>query len=252
MKKGFTLVEVLVTLAILTVLLLIAVPVYINVQSGINESVYQSKIKEVLSKAEAFASETNRIVFDVETLIEEGDILADNEIGEYIDPRTGRDMRCDIIQLFYRNNRYEAIITESNICYDSTELEDLYGMVELELYDINDQKLEKIEGTDWQKENTIKVKYRVKDEYKKTFPIEVKKVLKDDFIIMSKEEVIQNKLYGTGLKNKYFDDALGDYFAIGIGNKAIRYDEKGHMHKSAHSGITVDEMLVPLIIYEGE
>ena len=166
MKKGFTLVEVLVTLAILTVLLLIAVPVYINVQSGINESVYQSKIKEVLSKAEAFASETNRIVFDVETLIEEGDILADNEIGEYIDPRTGRDMRCDIIQLFYRNNRYEAIITESNICYDSTELEDLYGMVELELYDINDKKLEKIEGTDWQKENTIKVKYRVKDEYK--------------------------------------------------------------------------------------
>lgn len=94
--------------------------------------------------------------------------------------------------------------------------------------------------------------FRVKDEYKKTFPLEVKKVLKDDFIIMSKQEVIQKKLYGTGLKNKYFDDALGDYFAIGIGNKAIRYDEKGHMHKSAHSGITIDEMLVPLIIYEGE
>lgn len=94
--------------------------------------------------------------------------------------------------------------------------------------------------------------FRVKDEYKKTFPLEVKKVLKDDFIIMSKQEVIQKKLYGTGLKNKYFDDALGDYFAIAVGNKAIRYDKNGHMHKSAHSGITVDEMLVPLIIYEGE
>lgn len=94
--------------------------------------------------------------------------------------------------------------------------------------------------------------FRVKDEYKKTFPLEIKKVLKDDFIIMKKSEVIQKKLYGTGLKNEYFNDALGDYFAIGVGNKAIRYDDKVHMHKSAHSGITEDEMLVPLIIYEGE
>lgn len=94
--------------------------------------------------------------------------------------------------------------------------------------------------------------FRVKDEYKKTFPLEIKKVLKDDFIIMTKEEVIKNNLYGFGVKNKYFDDALGDYFAIGVSNKSIRYDDKVHMHKSAHSGITEDEMLVPLIIYEGE
>ncbi len=94
--------------------------------------------------------------------------------------------------------------------------------------------------------------FRVKNEYKKTFPLEVKKVLKDDFIIMSKKEVLDKKLYGTGLKNKYFNDALGNYFAIGVGNKAVKYDKSGNMHKSAHSGITTDEMLVPLIIYEGK
>ncbi len=94
--------------------------------------------------------------------------------------------------------------------------------------------------------------FRVKDEYKKIFPLKIKRILKDDFILMTKDEVIKKKLYGNGIKNKYFYDALGDYFAIGTGNKAIRYDKKGHMHKSAHSGLTIDEMLVPLIVYDGE
>lgn len=92
--------------------------------------------------------------------------------------------------------------------------------------------------------------FRVKNEYKKEFYYEIKKVLKDDFIIMTKEEVIKNKLYGIGTKNKYFDDALGDYFAIAIGRKAIRYDSNTNKHISAHSGLTLDEMLVPLIVID--
>lgn len=91
--------------------------------------------------------------------------------------------------------------------------------------------------------------FRVKKEYKKTFAHELKRVLKDDFIIMSKEEVIKNKLYGTGKENKYFKDGLGEFFAIAVSNKSIRYDESVHMHKSGHSGITEEEMIVPLIIY---
>lgn len=92
--------------------------------------------------------------------------------------------------------------------------------------------------------------FRVKPPYKKAFAHEIKAVLKDDFILMSKEEVIKNKLYGDGKENKYYRDGLGDYFAIGIGNKAIRYDDSSNQHKSAHSGLTVDEMLVPLIIVD--
>ncbi len=94
--------------------------------------------------------------------------------------------------------------------------------------------------------------FRVKQEYKKEFPVELKKVLKDDFLILSSEEVNDKKLFGYGKENKYYKDGLGDYFAIGIGNKAIRYDESVYMHKSSHSGITEDEMLVPLIIYGKE
>jgi hypothetical protein len=91
--------------------------------------------------------------------------------------------------------------------------------------------------------------FRVKDEYINVFYKEIKKVLKEDFIILSKQAIIDKKLYGYGIKNKYFDEGLGDFFAIGISNKAIRLSEKANKHKSSHSGITEDEMLVPLIIY---
>ncbi len=94
--------------------------------------------------------------------------------------------------------------------------------------------------------------FRVKKEYIKEFPIELKRVLKDDFLILSSKEVDDKKLYGTGKENKYYKNGLGDYFAIGVSNKSIRYDESVHMHKSAHSGITEEEMLVPLIIYSKE
>ena len=43
--------------------------------------------------------------------------------------------------------------------------------------------------------------FMVKKEYKKTFPFELKKVLKDDFIIMTKEEVINHKKSRKLVKN---------------------------------------------------
>ncbi len=90
--------------------------------------------------------------------------------------------------------------------------------------------------------------FRVKKGYLKEFPLQLKKVLKDDFIIMSKNDVIEKKLYGSDKENAYFRDGLGDYFAIGISNKAIRYDSSSNNHVSAHSGLTLDEMLVPVIM----
>lgn len=91
--------------------------------------------------------------------------------------------------------------------------------------------------------------FRVKDEYIKVFPEKLKRVLKDDFIIMSGKEVYDRKLFGDGVENKYYKDAIGDFFGVAVSNKSIRYDESVHMHKSGHSGITEEEMIVPLIIY---
>ena len=51
MKKGFTLIELLAVIAIMAIILLIAVPVYNGVQTSVKESIYHSKIEEVLAKA---------------------------------------------------------------------------------------------------------------------------------------------------------------------------------------------------------
>ena len=166
MNKGFTLVEVMATIVILAVVLLIAVPIYNGVRDSINENIYDSKIKEVLAKAESYASENHAFVFDIKTLIEVGEISADNETGIFVDPRTGRDMRCDVINALYKNNRYEVSITESDTCYNSEELENLYGIVNLKLYDQEDKEIEKISDTEWIKEGYVKVRYEFKEEYK--------------------------------------------------------------------------------------
>lgn len=92
------------------------------------------------------------------------------------------------------------------------------------------------------------VSFFVKKGYKKEFEVAIKEIIKDDFILKTKEEVIKEHLYGEGNENKCYRDALGDYFAIGVGDKAIRYTNKTKEHKSSHSGLTTSEMLVPLII----
>ena len=165
LNKGFTLIEVIASIVMLAVIMLIAVPIYNGVRGSINENIYNSKIKEVLAKAESYASENHAFVFDIKTLIESGKISADNETGVYIDPRTGRDMRCDVINAVYKEQRYEVSITESSTCYSLEELENLYGIVELVLENEAGEEIESIEGTDWLQENKVYVRYRVKEAY---------------------------------------------------------------------------------------
>ena len=75
-------------------------------------------------------------------------------------------MRCDVINALYKENRYEVSITESEICYRLEELENLYGMVNLKLYNQEDKEIEKLSDTEWIKEGYVKVRYEFKEEYK--------------------------------------------------------------------------------------
>jgi len=68
MKKGFTLVELLAVIAIMILLLLMAVPIYTGITDSINEKL-NAKMQNVLLKSEVYASESGRIVFDIQTLI---------------------------------------------------------------------------------------------------------------------------------------------------------------------------------------
>ena len=163
MKKGFTLLELLAVIVILGIISTIAIPVYISVSENIKQNLYNTKMEEVLSKSEKFAEDNGIVAFDIRTLIENGYLSADNELGEYKNPITDRDMGCDIINVTFTDGFYHANLTESDICYDREEMESIYGTVELYWVNKNGEEIEK--ESNWKKEDYIKVKYRLKEGY---------------------------------------------------------------------------------------
>lgn len=90
----------------------------------------------------------------------------------------------------------------------------------------------------------FKIKKGKEEEFKNLF----NKHLGKDFILMSKDQVTKEKLFGLGTENKYFNSSLGDYFALAVSNKYLRYRNNCPIHKSTHAGFTNDEMKIPLII----
>lgn len=93
----------------------------------------------------------------------------------------------------------------------------------------------------------IKLKEHVdKRTFKKLFLQE----FENNFILYSKKEIIKHHLFGKNIKNEIVMDNFADYIAIAIHNVCLRYDENGKIFKTAHAGITVDEMMVPLIVIE--
>ena len=92
--------------------------------------------------------------------------------------------------------------------------------------------------------------FKIKEERKEEFEELFSKYFKEDFILKTKEEVIEEKLFGDGTENKYFKDSLGDYFALAVGDKYFKYSTEGDYFKSAHAGFTIDEMKIPLIIID--
>jgi hypothetical protein len=85
---------------------------------------------------------------------------------------------------------------------------------------------------------------------KKTYFKELfNKYFSKDFKLYTKEDVIASKLFGDGLENEKFRDALGDYLAIAYTNKTL-LNTGDDVLKSQHAGYTADEIYVPLIVKE--
>ena len=70
----------------------------------------------------------------------------------------------------------------------------------------------------------------------------------DKFILKSKKEIIDEKIFGEGEEHKLFRDSLGDYFGLAISDKFFKYSIYSTDLKSMHAGFTEDEMRIPLII----
>lgn len=90
----------------------------------------------------------------------------------------------------------------------------------------------------------------VKNDKLEEFKIIFNRLFGKDFILLSKQEMIEQNLFGDGVRNPKFYSCLGDYISIAISNKAI-YDRKVDIkEKAMHAGITEDEVFVPLMIID--
>jgi len=71
-----------------------------------------------------------------------------------------------------------------------------------------------------------------------------------DFVLKKKQQVLDEKLFGSGNVDSRIQDVLGDYIAIAIGDKYFRNSSKSFKHVSNHAGMTEDETIIPLIMIE--
>ena len=94
------------------------------------------------------------------------------------------------------------------------------------------------------------VSFKVLEDKKEKFILEFNKYFSDDFILLNKEEVKENKIFGTGENNIHFDESIGDFIALAKSNKCIIYDSNATIFKSHHAGLTDREMLIPIIVKE--
>ena len=93
------------------------------------------------------------------------------------------------------------------------------------------------------------VKEYRKEEFKELFETKFK-----DFVLLTKEEILEMNLIGVGEKHKKIDDFLGTYVAISTGDSMFRlqndYFEGKRVKKSTHCGLSKEEMEVPIIVME--
>lgn len=94
------------------------------------------------------------------------------------------------------------------------------------------------------------VAFFVKEDCKKHFAEEFYKAFGDGFLLLSKDEVLSNGLFGDGIPHPRFHEFIGDYLAISISDTSIVYNHDSKQFISNHAGLTEKEMNIPLIVIE--
>lgn len=97
MKKGFTIVELLVTVSLLLLVAVLLVPNIIKMSDSVKQTQYESKLDLILSAGVDYAEDNINSLSCVDAgfLIENGYLKADSKDDKaLIDPRTNKTMNC--------------------------------------------------------------------------------------------------------------------------------------------------------------
>lgn len=89
----------------------------------------------------------------------------------------------------------------------------------------------------------------VKNEYKESFPALFKKTFGNDFLLLTREEALSEKLFGIGTDNPNLPQMIGDFVALAIADKSIYFTHfQGQQMPGNHAGLTPEEFTIPLIV----
>ena len=93
--------------------------------------------------------------------------------------------------------------------------------------------------------------FYVKDEYKESFPGIFRKHFNDAFVLLTREEVLSERLFGKGNTREGLEDMIGDYVALAVSETSIfnTHIEAQEM-PGGHAGLTPEEVIIPLIVIE--
>lgn len=92
------------------------------------------------------------------------------------------------------------------------------------------------------------ISFFVKEEYKNSFAREFNDKFINDYLLFTKEEVLEKKLFGPGDLNENAT-GIGDFVAVAISHKTILWNKNCKQFKSHHAGLRKEEMRIPLIWY---
>lgn len=91
----------------------------------------------------------------------------------------------------------------------------------------------------------------VKDGKKEEFAYLFNKYFANDYELISKDDVIKNKLFGEGSPHPLAYSFVGDYLAVAKGKLALDVSPyREGVFKSAHAGTTAEEYNIPLIVID--
>lgn len=94
------------------------------------------------------------------------------------------------------------------------------------------------------------VSFKIKNEYISEFKIRFNELFGKYFNLYDKKEIINSNLFGDGIPNELFNDAIGDYIAIAENSNKCIITDGDDVFISHHAGYTDDEVYIPLIIVD--
>ena len=89
----------------------------------------------------------------------------------------------------------------------------------------------------------------VKPGKEQDFKEKFNEIFGDKFILLTKKEIYESKLFGPGEPHPHFDSSVGDFMALSTDRLCLKY-KKSDPFPATHGGVTVDEMEVTLSAIE--